>query len=68
MPRIAVCSLLMTIALALSPSEGWAQGETTSAIVGQVIDATSPPTGLLGVGLGGDNSPRMVAFQARIEF
>jgi len=29
---------------------------------------TSPPTGLLGVGLGGDNSPRMVAFQARLEF
>jgi hypothetical protein len=29
---------------------------------------TSPPTGLLGVGLGGDNMPRMVAFQARLEF
>jgi site-specific recombinase XerD len=29
---------------------------------------TSPPTGLLGVGLGGDSSPRMVAFQARLEF
>jgi hypothetical protein len=29
---------------------------------------TAPPTGLLGVGLGGDSSPRMVAFQARIEF
>jgi len=29
---------------------------------------TSPPTGLLGVGLGGDSSPRMIAFQARIEF
>ncbi len=28
----------------------------------------SPPTGLLGVGLGGDSSPRMVAFQARVEF
>src|ERR1017187_6797607 len=41
MPRIAVCSLLMTIALALSPSEGWAQGETTSAIGGQETDATN---------------------------
>jgi len=30
--------------------------------------ATSPPTGLLGVGLGGDSSPRMIAFQARLEF
>jgi hypothetical protein len=29
---------------------------------------TSPPTGLLGVGLGGDSSPRMVAFQVRLEF
>src|SRR5271165_4709227 len=29
---------------------------------------TSPPTGLRGVGLAGDNSPRMIAFQARIEF
>jgi hypothetical protein len=29
---------------------------------------TSPPTGLLGVGLGGDNSPRMVALQLRLEF
>ena len=28
----------------------------------------SPPTGLLGVGLGGDSSPRMIAFQARVEF
>ena len=25
---------------------------------------TSPPPGLLGVGLGGDNSARMIAFQA----
>jgi hypothetical protein len=30
--------------------------------------STSPPTGLLGVGLGGDSSPRMIAFQARLEF
>jgi hypothetical protein len=29
---------------------------------------TSTPTGLLGVGLGGDSSPRMIAFQARLEF
>jgi len=29
---------------------------------------TSPPTGLLGVGLGGDSSPRMIAFQERLEF
>jgi hypothetical protein len=35
---------------------------------GALTSTTSPPTGLLGVGLGGDNSPRMIAFQARIEF
>jgi hypothetical protein len=29
---------------------------------------TEPPTGLLGVGLGGDSSTRMIAFQARLEF
>lgn len=33
------------------------------------LDSTiAPPTGLLGVGLGGDSSPRMIAFQGRIEF
>jgi len=35
---------------------------------GALTFTTSPPTGLLGVGLGGDSSPRMIAFQARIEF
>jgi hypothetical protein len=35
---------------------------------GTLTYTTSPPTGLLGVGLGGDNSPRMIAIQARLEF
>ncbi|MGD0220734.1 MAG: carboxypeptidase regulatory-like domain-containing protein [Terriglobia bacterium] len=35
---------------------------------GALTSTTSPPTGLLGVGLGGDNAPRMIAFHARIEF
>ena len=35
---------------------------------GALAYTTSPPTGLLGVGLGGDSSPRMMAFQARLEF
>ncbi|HEX4007238.1 MAG TPA: carboxypeptidase-like regulatory domain-containing protein [Acidobacteriaceae bacterium] len=35
---------------------------------GTLQSTTSPPTGLLGVGLGGDTSPRMIAFQGRIEF
>ena len=35
---------------------------------GALTYTTSPPTGLLGVGLGGDSAPRMIAFQARLEF
>lgn len=35
---------------------------------GALTYTTSPPTGLLGVGLGGDSSPRMVALQVRLEF
>jgi hypothetical protein len=35
---------------------------------GALTYMTSPPTGLLGVGLGGDSAPRMIAFQLRLEF
>lgn len=35
---------------------------------GALSNTTSPPTGLLGVGLGGDSSPRMIGLQARLEF
>ncbi len=35
---------------------------------GALTYTVSPPTGLLGVGLGGDSSPRMIAFHARLEF
>ena len=35
---------------------------------GALTNTISPPTGLLGVGLGGDSSPRMIGFQGRIEF
>ena len=35
---------------------------------GALTYSVSPPTGLLGVGLGGDSSPRMIALHARIEF
>jgi Carboxypeptidase regulatory-like domain len=41
---------------------------STQTGFGALSYPTSPPTGLLGVGLGGDSSPRMIAFQARIEF
>ena len=41
---------------------------STQAGFGALTYTTSPPTGLLGVGLGGDSTPRMIAFQLRMEF
>ncbi len=41
---------------------------STQTGFGALAYTTSPPTGLLGVGLGGDSSPRMIALHARLEF
>ena len=41
---------------------------STQTGFGVLTYTTSPPTGLPGVVLGGDSSPRMIAFQARLEF
>jgi hypothetical protein len=41
---------------------------STQTGFGALTYTTSPPTGLLGVGLGGDSSPRMIAFQLRLDF
>jgi hypothetical protein len=41
---------------------------STQTGFGALTYTTSPPTGLMGVGLGGDSSPRMIAFQLRLEF
>ena len=48
--------------------EAGVPGVYIPAKFGTLEGTTSPPTGLLGVGLGGDSSPRMIAFQARVEF
>jgi hypothetical protein len=48
--------------------EAGVPGTYIPAKFGTLESTISPPTGLLGVGLGGDSSPRMIAFQARIEF
>jgi hypothetical protein len=48
--------------------EAGVPGVYIPAKFGTLQSTISPPTGLLGVGLGGDSSPRMIAFQARIEF
>src|SRR6202035_776025 len=41
---------------------------STQTGFGALTSTTSPPTGLLSVGLGGDSTPRMIAFQLRLEF
>jgi hypothetical protein len=51
-----------------STVEAGLPGLSIPAKFGTLQSTISPPTGLLGVGLGGDSSPRMIAFQARIEF
>ena len=51
-----------------SEVEAGVPGASIPARFGTLESTISPPTGLLGVGLGGDSSPRMIAFQGRIEF
>jgi hypothetical protein len=51
-----------------SSIEAGVPGTYIPAKFGTLESTISPPTGLLGVGLGGDSSPRMIAFQGRIEF
>jgi hypothetical protein len=51
-----------------SEVEAGVPGVSVPARFGTLESTISPPTGLLGVGLGGDSSPRMIAFRGRIEF
>ena len=51
-----------------SEVEAGVPGGSIPARFGTLESTISPPTGLLGVGLGGDSSPRMIAFQGRVEF
>jgi hypothetical protein len=55
-------------ALPSTVSAGIPGKPTTQTGFGALTYTTSPPTGLLGVGLGGDSTPRMIAFQLRVEF
>ena len=48
--------------------EAGVPGESVPPKFGTLESTISPPTGLLGVGLGGDSSPRMIAFEGRIDF
>jgi hypothetical protein len=51
-----------------SEVEAGVPGGSIPSRFGTLESTISPPTGLLGVGLGGDSSARMIAFQGRIEF
>jgi hypothetical protein len=51
-----------------STVEAGVPGSYVPTKFGTLQNTISTPTGLLGVGLGGDSSPRMIAFQGRIEF
>jgi hypothetical protein len=54
---------------ALPTSVAGIPGESsTQTGFGALTATTSEPTGLLGVGLGGDNSPRMIAVQLKLGF
>jgi hypothetical protein len=67
--ELQVFNLFNHTNLALPTSTAGIPGEpSTQTGFGALIATTSPPTGLLGVGLGGDNSPRMVALQLKVEF
>jgi hypothetical protein len=54
----------------LRPSEHGLAGipgkPSTQTGVGALTYTTSPPSGLLGVGLGGDSTPRMIAFSTAL--
>ena len=55
--------------LALPSNQAGTPGKpATQTGFGAISSTTSSPTGLLGVGLGGNSSPRSIAFQGRIEF
>ena len=67
--ELQVFNLFNRVNFALPTSIAGVPGEpNTQTGFGALTYTTSPPTGLLGVGLGGDNSPRMLAVQLRVEF
>ena len=67
--EIQVFNLFNHANFALPTSVAGIPGEpSTQTGFGALTYTTSPPTGLLGVGLGGDNSPRMIAAQVKVAF
>ena len=67
--ELQVFNLFNHANFALPTSTAGIPGEpSTQTGFGVLTSTTSPPTGLLGVGLGGDNSPRMMALQLKVAF
>jgi len=67
--EIQVFNLFNRANFALPTSTAGIPGElSTQTGFGVITSTTSPPTGLLGVGLGGDNSPRMIAVRLKLAF
>jgi hypothetical protein len=67
--EVQVFNLFNRANFALPTSTAGIPGQPgTQTGFGALVSTTSPPTGLLGVGLGGDNSPRMVALQLKVTF
>jgi hypothetical protein len=67
--ELQVFNLFNRANFALPTSIAGIPGEpSTQTGFGALVSTTSPPTGLLGVGLGGDNSPRMMALQLKVAF
>ena len=61
-------SLLESIVQASSASVGVPGVASTLTGVGTISSEVTPPSGLLGSFLGGDNAVRVIALQGRIEF
>src|ERR1700733_5309093 len=75
--RACKVTIRRSILQLIQPSELWASKHgarrnpgkpATQTGFGALTYTTSLPTGLLGVGLGGDRTPRMIAFQLRLDF
>src|SRR4029077_14604713 len=64
----SMSSIILTLALPSLVLAGIPGKPFTPTGFGALTYTTSPPTGLLGVGLGGDSSPRMIAVQGKLEF
>jgi hypothetical protein len=50
------------------PNFGFPDNSVSSATFGQIFSLEQSPTNILGTGLGGDASPRMIQVKAELKF